>query len=61
MKNKSYSIKTIFIKKMAYSALIQFMIFGLILILAKNYFQEQLSTFSKNLIINDSFTTDEIG
>ena len=61
MKNKSSSIKTIFIRKMAYSALIQFIIFGLILLLARDYFHNQMSTFSRNLIINDSFTTDEIG
>jgi len=62
MKNKSQSIKTIFIKKMAYSALIQFCVFGLILILAKEYFDNnQISTLSKDLIISDSFTTDEIG
>ncbi len=61
MKNKSSSIKTIFIKKMAYSALIQFIIFGIILIFARDYFHNQMSTFSRNLIINDLFTTDEIG
>lgn len=61
MKNKSSSIKTLFIKKMAYSALIQFIIFGIILLLARDYLHNQMSTFSKNLIINDSFTTDEIG
>lgn len=61
MKNKSASIKAIFIRKMAYSAFIQFIIFGLILLLARDYFHNQISTFSKNLIINDSFTTDEIG
>ena len=61
MNNKSASIKTIFIKKMAYSALIQFIIFGIILLLARDYLHNQMSTFSKNLIINDSFTTDEIG
>ncbi|MFO3612741.1 HAMP domain-containing sensor histidine kinase, partial [Legionella pneumophila serogroup 1] len=46
---------------MAYSALIQFIIFGFILMLAKDYFHNQMSVFSRNLIINDSFTTDEIG
>lgn len=62
MKNKSHSIKTIFIKKMAYSAFIQFFVFGLILLLAKEYFDNnQIGSLSKNLIINDSFTTDEIG
>ena len=61
MKNKSSSIKALFIKKMAYSALIQFIIFGIILLLARDYFHNQMSTFSRNLIINDSFTTDEIG
>jgi len=61
MKNRSSSIKAIFIRKMAYSALIQFIIFGLILLLAREYFDNQKSTFSRNLIINDSFTTDEIG
>lgn len=62
MNNKSHSIKTIFIKKMAYSAVIQFFVFGLILMLAKDYFHHnQMSTLSKNLIITDSFTTDEIG
>ena len=61
MKNKCASIKAIFIKKMAYSALIQFIIFGFILMLAKDYFHTQMSIFSRNLIINDSFTTDEIG
>lgn len=29
--------------------------------LAKDYFHNQMSSFSRNLIINDSFTTDEIG
>jgi len=62
MNNKSPSIKTIFIKKMAYSAIIQFFVFGLILMLTKDYFQHnQMSTLSKNLIITDSFTVDEIG
>jgi signal transduction histidine kinase len=62
MKNKSSSIKTIFIRKMGYSAVIQFFVFALILVFAKNYFQHnQLNSFSANLIINDSFTTDEIG
>ena len=62
MKNKSHLIKNIFIKKMAYSALIQFVVFGLILMLAKDYFHHnQMGILSKNLIITDSFTTDEIG
>ncbi len=47
---------------MAYSALIQFIVFGLIIILAKSYFTNtQINTFSKNLIITDTYTTDEIG
>lgn len=62
MKNNSYSIKTIFFKKMGYSAIIQFFVFALILVLAKNYIQHnQLNSLSENLIISDSFTMDEIG
>ncbi|MGQ3888244.1 sensor histidine kinase [Legionella sp. CNM-1927-20] len=62
MKNKSQSIRSIFIKKMAYSAVIQFFVFGLFLILIHNYFQIiKINTLYKNLIINDSFTTEEIG
>ena len=62
MKNKSHSIKTIFIRKMGYSAIIQFFVFALLLVLAKDYFQHnQLNSLSENLIISDSFTTDEIG
>lgn len=61
MNNKHSSIKTIFIKKMVYSALIQFIIFAIILLLARDYLHNQMSTFSRNLVINDSFTTEEIG
>lgn len=62
MNNKNHSIKTIFIKKMAYSAVIQFFVFGLILMLAKDYFHNNhMNTVTKNLIITDSFTMDEIG
>lgn len=46
---------------MAYSAIIQFIIFGFILVLTRDYFHNQMSNFSRNLIIIDSFTTDEIG
>lgn len=61
MKNKIHSIKHIFIKKMAYSAVIQFLVFGLLLITANSYFHHtQLNTISTNLIIDDSFTAEEI-
>jgi signal transduction histidine kinase len=61
MKNKSHSIKNIFITRMAYSAIIQFVIFVFILMFVREYFHNQISSFSKNLIINDSFTSEEIG
>ncbi len=47
---------------MGYSAIIQFFVFALILVLAKNYIQHnQLNSLSENLIISDLFTIEEIG
>ena len=46
---------------MAYSALIQFIIFGFILLLARDYFNNtQNQDLSNKLTISDSFTIDEI-
>lgn len=62
MKNKSVSLKHIFIQRMIFSALIQFLVLGLILILVKNYFNyNQQNSILLNLIINDIFTNEEIG
>ena len=47
---------------MAYSTIVQFFVFAVILMLANNFFHHnEMSTFLKNLIITDSFTMDEIG
>lgn len=62
MKNKSPSIKNLFIRKMAYSAIFQCIILALIFIPTKEYFHNNKINFlEKTLIVNDSFTTDEIG
>src|SRR5579862_3315748 len=62
MQNKHPSIKAIFIKRMGYSAVIQFLVFGFILILSKDYFyHKRIDILSRNMVISDPFTISEIG
>ncbi len=61
-KSKPFPLRQIFIKKMIYSALIQLIVFGLILILVKNYlFYNKINIISSKLLINDSYIINQIG
>lgn len=62
MNTKSTSINALFIKKMAYSAVIQFVIFSCLVVSYKDHLTNtQMHAISKELLITDTFTTEEIG
>ncbi|MCC5792132.1 MAG: HAMP domain-containing histidine kinase [Legionellaceae bacterium] len=61
MKHKPVSIKNIFIRKMAYSAILQMLVLAIFLLLSQKYVSSyQNSELTNILIINDSFSLDEI-
>lgn len=62
MKNNPASLKTIFLKKMCISAIIQFLTLASLLLLARSYFyHNQLNSLNNSLIVNDSFTIEAVG